>query len=423
MSEFKVRVQDLYGIMDSTQQLENVIQEAASDVQAVKRNLRLQVRQRERIDSRLNAAARQLERHRQSMDRTVGTGRDVAGLYEKTEQGVLRMDMNADDTGISYKRISGEELLKASNEEKDRTISQFEQENPELARIFNEFLTGGKNNKLSEDDIRDIKYLAYSANEPFRSIFLKSLPKYSIGNGDLNGGAYYSPGERTVNYSYTDFWDYLLLRSSGGGAFSDDPRSAFTTFFHECGHAIDDVSDLSNGGGSDTENFNVYSEEMGRSVTLRETIMYDVYYNKDNPHSVTHIAETIKSEGLPGTGSNGNIDKVIEAFQSGSTSDLSNEDLTLYRTVQNRHMKSIAQGAKCESVSDVYGGVSQNQLRNGYGHDNDYWNDITKAPKELWAEYFSYNMSGSEENMAYLLEYFPESAKVMEQYAYYLGQK
>jgi hypothetical protein len=42
---------------------------------------------------------------------------------------------------------------------------------------------------------------------------------------------------------------------------------------------------------------------------------------------------------------------------------------------------------------------------------------------ELWAEYFSYNMSGSEENLDMLLKYYPEASKVMEQYALSLANR
>lgn len=89
MSEFKIRVQDLYGIMDSTEALEAVLQQAADGVQSVKRGLRAQVRQRERIDSRLVSTIQQLEKQRQSVGRIVSVGRQAAGLYQDTERALL----------------------------------------------------------------------------------------------------------------------------------------------------------------------------------------------------------------------------------------------------------------------------------------------------------------------------------------------
>nr|WP_325214188.1 hypothetical protein [uncultured Oscillibacter sp.] len=92
MSDFKVQVQTLYGIMDTTEQLEFALQQAAEGVYAVKRNLLAQVRQRERIDSRLNTAAQSLKTQQKSIGRAVSAGRQVAALYEKTEQSLLNWE-------------------------------------------------------------------------------------------------------------------------------------------------------------------------------------------------------------------------------------------------------------------------------------------------------------------------------------------
>ena len=313
----------------------------------------------------------------------------------------------------------GKELLKASANDKDSFIEEFEKSHPEQAKQLNEFLNGGKNNQLTEDDIRNIKYLTYNANEPFRSIFLNSLSKYRIGNADMNGNAYYKPAlpfffiiqsivspYHTVNYTYDNGDD---------DCFGNDPRGPYTTVFHECGHAIDDLSDVSKWWGSDTENFTVYNNAMGRDVTIKDAIEYDVFYNENNPHSVTSIANEVINSGK--SGSDGNINNVISAFQSGNTSGLSNDDLNLYNAVRNQHLRTTESRAQYEAVSDVYGAMTHNKLRNGYGHDETYWSDNTNAAKELWAEYFSYNMAGDVENLKYLIQYFPEASKVLRKYA------
>lgn len=91
MSEFKVRIQNLNSAMDSTQQLESVLKQAADSVQSIKRNLRAQVRQRERIDSRLSFAAEQLLTEKQSIRRVVLVGRQAAELYQKNEEHLLNV--------------------------------------------------------------------------------------------------------------------------------------------------------------------------------------------------------------------------------------------------------------------------------------------------------------------------------------------
>ena len=95
MSEFKVQVQNLFGAMDSTEQLESILQQAKNSVISVKRNLRAQIRQRERIDSRLTAIAEQLGTQRQSVGRAVSTGRQIAGFYQETEQMLLGLKTGA----------------------------------------------------------------------------------------------------------------------------------------------------------------------------------------------------------------------------------------------------------------------------------------------------------------------------------------
>lgn len=314
-------------------------------------------------------------------------------------------------------RDTAESAISFSSKDKNRVIQKFEDDYPEYAKLLNDFLSGGNNNKLNADDIREIKYLAYTAREPFRSAFFKSLSKFSIGDGDMDGGAYYSPANRTVNYTYDNIWERMrgFLFGGGGDSFGNDPRGRFTTLFHECGHAIDDVSDITNTAGFDTDNFTVHSDAIGRDITLREAILYDVYHSKTNPHSVMSIANDIINSGK--SGCKGNIDNVIKAFQTGDTNSLSNNDLALYNAVKNKHLGSTKANAQYEAVSDVYGGVSRNALRNGYGHDTNYWNNETMAGKELWAEYFSYEMAGDSQNMSYLKEFFPEASKVLEGYA------
>lgn len=295
----------------------------------------------------------------------------------------------------------------ATNEEKNNTIIAYEEEHPEDAAKIDKFIDAGDNNKLTEDDIRNIKYLIYTAEEPYRSIYIRFLQKYKIGDGDLGGGAYYRPWKHTVNYTYPD-------------SFGDDPRGAYTTFFHECGHGIGDQANETKWLGSDTENYKIYSEALGKKVSLREAIEYDVYYNEGNPHSMTSIANNIIASGK--SGSTGNVENVINAMKSGSSGGLGKDDVQLYNAVKNEYQRTTGRDATFEAVTDVYGGVSHNELRNkGYGHSTDYWNDTTNPGKELWAEYFSYNMAGDQKNLDNLREYFPESSKVLDQYAADIG--
>lgn len=361
---------------------------------------------------RQNAAIAQENRRLQAM----GTALEkISTYYYNADSEVAR---HRSITGsvlndVFYKRNSG-----ASKSEMDELISRYEKENPDFAKKLNDLLASGNNNKLTEEDIRNIKYLAYTAEEPYRTIYLNELGKYMIGNGNLDKGAYYQPGEHTINFTYKD-------------CFKNDPRGPYTTFFHESGHAIDDLAELAKKNGSDTEVFKGRSNGMDRDVTIREAIEYDVYYNKNNPHSVTSLANDIIRRGK--SGRNGNVDNVIEALQKGSSKGLSKADRELYNAVVAAHQRESGGSESMEAVSDVYGGMSNNALqkykqgrdeyRMGYTHDDNYWNDQTKPAKELWAEFFSYHMAGDEEALRNLKEYFPEAADILEQYAESLAVK
>ena len=330
----------------------------------------------------------------------------IASEYQDAEKSSLDMFINRDMKIYESKQLYCVERTSASNEEKQKYIDFYEKRHPDEARKLREFLGTGEPNSLSENDIMNIKYLAYTAPSPFAFIYLNAMGDFAIGKTNVKG-AYYSPSENTVNYNYPN-------------SFLNDPRGPYTTFFHETGHGIDYTANLTNKESADTENFMIYSDKLHKKITLRDAIEYDVYYNKDNPHSITSLAKEIKNQG--GSGKDGNIDNVIRAMKQGSNKGLSKEDKKLYNAVKNKFNNSTPNGEEFEAVSDVYGGVSGNELRNGYGHENSYWKNNPSGPgKELWAEYFSYNMAGDSQNLSNLNKYFPESSKVLEAYAYSLA--
>ncbi|WP_022777920.1 hypothetical protein [Butyrivibrio sp. AE3009] len=320
--------------------------------------------------------------------------------------------------GGGTSKKSGNDLMQTDPAEMEKFISDFEKIHPEYAKAFEDFLKGGKNNNLTEDDIRNIKYLAYNAPEPYRSMFLNNLDKYCIVDCnyytiDENGNK--KPG---ACFNYTKGGEYGGLFYNPN-SFEPDPRGPYTTLFHETGHCLDYNNDMCNFSGSDTETYTYYSHAMQKEVTLKEAIWYDVYDNPNNEHSVHSIGEQLQANNqYPAA----DLDKVVEAMKNGTRDSLPRRDKALYdKIVEEMKTNHITGGPLYEAPSDVYGGVSRNELRNGYGHDQDtYWGcdaDGVKPGKELWAEYFSYQMAGDLENIEILKEYFPEASDMLEQYA------
>ena len=416
MAQIRVDVQKLRRIELDFLKTEAMLQVKELEIRTIRYTLRYKIAAHEMLSKRMTETADQLAKERRSLKSLREGIEQIVQQYSRTEKSNLQdlakvIAQIAGSAGWRQDGRSGEELLNTPASEMDGYISSFEKEHPEDAERLNSYLAGGQNNKLTQDDIRKIKYLVYTAEEPYRSAYLRNLDKFSIGNADLTDrGAYYSNGK--VNYVYSnDKYD----------SFGNDPRGAFTVFFHESGHAMDDVANVSNKNGYDTDNFTAYSEVIGKEVSVREAIEYDVFYNANNPHSVTSIAAAVCATGKSSAGASGSVENVIQAFKNGSSKGLSNDDLKLYNSVRKQFESSVGSNkAQYEAVTDVYGGMTGNVLRtsNGYGHKTSYWNDPTMAGKELWAEYFSYNMSGSKENLEHLREYFPEAANVLEKYAY-----
>lgn len=327
--------------------------------------------------------------------------------YVKTENSIKA---EAEQAFIQPLDERGENpLSQVTDQEMDQAIADFEKNHADEIKDLNKFLNSGDSDDLTEVDIRHIKYLIYTAPELYRNIYLKNIDKFKIDTtSDDEGDAYYQPWKHKVTYAYPD-------------CFANDPRGPYTVFFHECGHGIEDLADVRKWLGSDTEKYKFNSEVLGDNTSLREAILYDVYDNKDNIHSVRSVSALIAESGI--SGSKGDVDNVIKAMKNGDVSYLKGkEDHRLYAKVKEEITKGIG-NVTYEAITDVYGGVSNNELcGGGYGHSNDYWKDDSKVAKELWAEYFSYNMAGNTESLKLVYEYFPESAKGLDAYANTLGE-
>ena len=292
MSEFSIEIDALKNANASLSEIESIIRQVQEDTRGVRNNLHM-----ESVFSIAIKAALQIQIMKMgSLNRKVGrynqSLRQILILYTFFEEKIKNalVEANMKDC-VSLQ--DGRSRLDVDDTEKDSVIRNFEQNHPREAEKLNDLLNGGENNKLTEEDKRNIKYLIYTAKEPYRSIYLNNLDKIKFGNGNLGKGAYYSNDDQTINFTYPD-------------CFKKDPRGAYTTWFHEYGHGIDDQADFSNKGGYDTETYKIYSDKMGREVTLREAIEHDVYYNKDNPHSISSIAENIRQSGRSGRKRRGN---------------------------------------------------------------------------------------------------------------------
>lgn len=272
-----------------------------------------------------------------------------------------------------------------TTDDMDEVIHLYETYHPKIKLKIEKLL-----DKLSEKEIRKIKYYIYSSEEPYRSIYLEQLEGYHLGNISGKDTGYFSPSDNSVNVDMPNE--------------PKNPRGPYTTFFHECGHAIDyNYND-------DGNYFSVtYRNENGQS--LMDMIYADVRNN---------VTQTINRYTSDPTMQQHLLDYIMGA-KSVSEDSLTNTERALLRQIQSQYKNDMA-GALNEAASDVYGGVTSNIISGSYGHwDDSYWyqngNPTNAQCMELWAEYYSYCMTGNETSMASLREYFPQASAYLDEMA------
>ena len=277
-----------------------------------------------------------------------------------------------------------------TDEDKDEYIRLYERYNVELRDKLDNLLE-----KLTEEQIREVKYILYTSEEPYRSIYLRNLESYTIGNVSGEDTGYFTTSNNTINVDMVQE--------------PENPRGPYTTFFHESGHAID---------------YNFYDDGDYYTHTYRNAdgqSLQDVIYEDVR----NDIRKTISDYTSDKTMQDNLLDYIMGA---GSVNEdtLSRTEKKLLENIRQHYREDMA-GAENEACSDVYGGVTNNIIRGDYGHNGEYyWYDrngnATRAQsRELWAEYYSYCMTGNEEAMENLREHFPNAAKFLDEMAESMG--
>lgn len=341
---------------------------------------------------------------------------NVDALKKNVQMIAVEEDFSKDVYGLLYDEAGNRRKLDdLKQEDKERIIAAFEKQHPEWGKDMDKLLNSGKPNTLTDEEKLAIKLLAYTADEPCRRVYLDNVKKYKIGKiSETSEGkskdAYYKDPPNKIFFIGKEY-------------FKNDPRGEDTIFFHESGHATD-----RNMGKDDhfVLEYKWYNESTKSEMTLQQVIMYDVY---------TNIEEKIRQR----VNNEESVQRILESFKYGhGEENLSEAEMRIREQIQKEY-KQLLNGPVNEAASDVYGGVTNLEIFGGYGHypegfqdeDNDgqvdegvnvdkykywyRWGGATGAQStELWAEYFSYCMTGNDEALASLREYFPEASKVLD---------
>lgn len=284
-------------------------------------------------------------------------------------------------------------------EDLDKVIAilKYEENRPDYVDTTNEFLS-----PLEMKDQVEIKFMIYTADEPYATLCLKYMGEFEI--ADINTGGVFSSSKNTLVFNVVED--------------RTNPRGAYYTFFHEMGHAIDYYYAQENGGKSGeffsdnfTYNGKTLTEHNYQDVANNmEKSMQDILAGDD----YNHLTDKEKQQIIKNVNNNLLNQNRHEDSLSDIESDIQDALITEY---QNK-----LHGPANNTASDIYGGVTDNTVKGDYGHKDGYWFDsdgnvIRNPNKECFAGYFGRKMVGEPaqtNGLDSIDKYLSESTECME---------
>ncbi|MCR6111558.1 hypothetical protein HXA35_14510 [Bacillus sp. A301a_S52] len=278
--------------------------------------------------------------------------------------------------------------------EKIITIIKYEERHTEYLEQTNEFLS-----PLEVKDGIEIKYLMYTSEEPYRTLTMKYLDEVKIAS--LEGEkSFFSATDNSITYSVE----------------SDrtNTRGAYFTFFHELGHAIDYnyAKEIGMDGffsNNYSSNGNTLAEYMHSDVKNKIELALKDELNKKAYDDIDMEAKTKM------------INNVAEFFIYTGPKDnnLTSAERDLYKLIKVKLSKDLRPDEH-HNASDVYGGVTLNQIKGKWAHHNDnYWIDeetgerTNEPDKEGFASYYGSIMIQDSKHIESVTDYLPNSKKHM----------
>jgi len=309
---------------------------------------------------------------------------------EEKELYNCQLDKRIDEIKSKY---TGMDVTDVDAIERDLMVKYYEARHPDNAKKIKEFLTPVSKCGSHDDEIQDIKYLAYASPEPYHFVFFKYLPKINIREHHESGTQYFQVGPIGGKNVYIDIG--RVITESGGPGNAIYP-GGYTVFFHEIGHAIDYI----------------IGDGKYCSVSLNDEIVQDV---EDNLRA--YIASMPVSAPLTPE----NIQQILDSLQKGQTTT-GDADLDKTRTDVTDYYRMVLHGGEHYGTSDVYGGATGNNILGTWGHTSSnngdpYWDSIDPSV-EFFASAFSHYLTGYSLSIQSIETYLPtastEFIKIME---------
>lgn len=320
-------------------------------------------------------------------------------MYKSVSE--LKNKMVAVENGADFTADNFHEI---PNSTKEWRIAEMEKAHPEYREKFEAVLSDPD---LTEQQILDIKYMAYCAPEPYRTIYFEHIDRYRVDvyqkkldeDGDEIIGAWYTWGAEISIYDRDDY-------------FENDPRGPYNTFFHESGHAVDDYENTNE---IYKSRYYQYNDRTIHDCLKEDTINYvnsvidsDPELRKLTPKQRQALLRSV------------NLTDDADYSYGGSEPD-DPVLLQAKQTLKDRMYEDL-EGPENESPSDVIGGMTNNALIGDYGHHDDtYWYGGRQATHqqeaELWAEFYAAKMTHDEDALRRIRAHFPSAYEAMEHMA------
>lgn len=297
---------------------------------------------------------------------------------------------------------------------------------------INIFFDNSAKDGLSNQDIECIKFLAYTSQGDVHKLFFDNISKCRVNSWNYNGEiSHYNPIDHPKWALDEVSGVYLNIEGNDG---LNDKEGAFTTFFHEIGHNIDDVMfdgdfEFDSNGVKVNGATTTYVIQLNFKKNFYSALYDDTkdYFTK----CTDNVNEILGAFKLNEESKKQVVDALLDGRKKWTT--LNPYEKKIYDIVQG----SIELTVKNTSIADLIGGVTNNTVsgmsgswesivatggaghgRNNWGFRNDYWYDgnkeTDKQGAEFFAEYMSYKMTGQENKIKEMKNIFPTACDMME---------
>ncbi len=234
-------------------------------------------------------------------------------------------------------------------EARELFVYMYEEKNPadagQMNKLCDQFMDPKYYFPGVEDDIINIKFLVYTADEPYKSLYIQEADKIKLGNIYQITG---STSNNTINFN--------------AGAWKRPPKGMYyTSFFHESGHAIDNLNSIS----IDSNRDDSIEKEVERKINekLNECPEFRSLSSAEKEQYRNLIVNCIMNE-YDDENNNLDIGFIIKELGLDLNSDQAQK---MYDYVV-KDLRSKTFGP----CADVYGGITGDTI--GYGHSGEYWN-------------------------------------------------